>query len=53
MGFRTRNEGLAWRNDGYLIAALRDFKTGARQNDRMSTVAKTLSDAHIAKLAAF
>lgn len=44
---------LAGQNEDYLIKALKDFKSGARQNDMMSLVAKPLSDDDIANLAAF
>ncbi|AXE98656.1 cytochrome C554 [Paraburkholderia hospita] len=44
---------LAGQNEDYLIKALKDFKSGARQNDMMSLVAKPLSDGDIADLAAF
>jgi cytochrome c553 len=44
---------LAGQNEDYLVKALKDFKSGARQNDMMSVVAKTLSDDDIANLAAF
>ncbi|HEY3595952.1 MAG TPA: cytochrome c [Paraburkholderia sp.] len=44
---------LAGQNEDYLIKALNDFKSGARKNEMMSMVAKPLSDADIANLAAF
>ena len=44
---------LAGQNEDYLIKALKDFKSGARQNEMMSLVAKPLSDGDIADLAAF
>ncbi|SKC70853.1 c-type cytochrome [Paraburkholderia hospita] len=44
---------LAGQNEDYLTKALKDFKSGARQNDMMSLVAKPLSDGDIADLAAF
>lgn len=44
---------LAGQNEDYLVKALKDFKSGARQNDMMSVVAKPLSDDDIANLAAF
>ncbi len=44
---------LAGQNEDYLIKALNDFKSGARQNEMMTVVAKPLSDADIANLAAF
>ncbi|KDR44132.1 cytochrome C [Caballeronia glathei] len=44
---------LAGQNEDYLVKALKDFRSGARQNEMMSVVAKPLSDADIANLAAF
>jgi cytochrome c553 len=44
---------LAGQNEDYLVKALNDFKSGARKNEMMSMVAKPLSDADIANLAAF
>lgn len=44
---------LAGQNEDYLVKALKDFKSGARQNDMMSVVAKPLSDDDIANFAAF
>ena len=44
---------LAGQNEDYLVKALKDFKSGARQNDMMSLVVKPLSDDDIANLAAF
>ncbi|MBN3766920.1 cytochrome c [Burkholderia sp. Ac-20365] len=44
---------LAGQNEDYLVKALKDFKSGVRQNDMMSVVAKPLSDEDIANLAAF
>lgn len=44
---------LAGQNEDYLVKALKDFKSGARQNDMMSVVVKPLSDADIENLAAF
>ncbi|HWT35436.1 MAG TPA: cytochrome c [Paraburkholderia sp.] len=44
---------LAGQNEDYLVKALKDFKSGARQNDMMLLVAKPLSDDDIANLAAF
>ncbi|WP_183505068.1 c-type cytochrome [Methylobacterium brachythecii] len=38
--------------EGYLVKALTDFRSGARSNETMSLVAKELSDADIANLAA-
>jgi len=44
---------LAGQNEDYLVKALNDFKSGARQNDMMSLVVKPLPDADMANLAAF
>lgn len=44
---------LAGQSTIYLTSALDDYKTGARKNDMMSTIAPTLSDADIADLAAY
>ncbi len=44
---------LAGQRDTYLIKALSDFKSGARQNEIMSVVAPALSDGDIADLAAY
>lgn len=44
---------LAGQNEDYLVKALKDFRSGARQNEMMSMVAKPLTDADIANLAAF
>ncbi|MEM5341613.1 cytochrome c [Paraburkholderia azotifigens] len=44
---------LAGQNEDYLVKALKDFKSGARQNDMMSVVAKPLSDDDMANLAAY
>jgi len=35
----------------YLVAQLRAFRSGSRQNDQMSIIAKTLTDADIENLA--
>jgi cytochrome c553 len=44
---------LAGQNEAYLNAQLNGFKSGARQNEMMSIVAKGLSDNDIANLAAY
>jgi cytochrome c553 len=44
---------LAGQTEEYLVKALNDFRTGARQNEMMSMMAKPLSDADIANLAAY
>ncbi|TLU73577.1 c-type cytochrome [Lichenicoccus roseus] len=44
---------LAGQNEAYLSAQLTAFHTGARQNEMMSMMAKPLTDAQIADLAAY
>jgi cytochrome c553 len=44
---------LAGQNAMYLAKALRDFQSGARENEVMSVMAKGLSDADIENLAAY
>jgi cytochrome c553 len=44
---------LAGQTEEYLVKSLNDFRSGARQNELMSVVAKGLSDADIANLAAY
>ncbi len=44
---------LAGQTNVYLVSALHDYKSGARKNDMMSTIAPTLSDADIDNLAAY
>jgi cytochrome c553 len=44
---------LAGQNEDYLVKALNDFKSGARQNEMMTLMVKPLSDADIANLAAY
>ena len=44
---------LAGQSAIYLTSALNDYKSGARKNDMMSTIAPTLSDGDIADLAAY
>ncbi len=44
---------LAGMDADYLATQLRDYRSGARQNPMMNTIAKSLSDAEIAELAAF
>jgi len=44
---------LAGQNDLYLAKALRDFRSGARENEMMTLMAKGLSDADIENLAAY
>lgn len=44
---------LAGQTHEYLVKALNDFRSGARQNEMMSIMAKSLSDADVANLAAY
>jgi len=44
---------LAGQTEEYLVKALNDFRSGARQNEMMTMMAKGLSDADIANLAAY
>lgn len=44
---------LAGQKAGYLAKALKDYKTGARNDPMMTGMAKPLSDADIANLAAY
>ncbi|WP_250501406.1 cytochrome c [Caballeronia sp. GAWG1-5s-s] len=44
---------LAGQTEDYLVKALNDFRSGARQNEMMSMMAKTLSDTDVANLAAY
>jgi cytochrome c553 len=44
---------LAGQNEAYLVKALNDFKSGKRENEMMSLMAKGLSDEDIAQLAAY
>lgn len=44
---------LAGQNEIYLVKALNDFKSGARQNEMMTMMVANLSDADIADLAAY
>ena len=44
---------LAGQTEEYLVKALNDFRTGERKNEMMSMMAKTLSDADVANLAAY
>lgn len=44
---------LAGQDDDYLAQQLKDFRSGARQNETMSVIAKPLSDMEIANLAAY
>jgi len=44
---------LAGQNEGYLAAQLTAFHTGDRKNEIMSMMAKPLTDADIANLAAY
>jgi cytochrome c553 len=44
---------IAGQNEPYIVAQLRAFKSGARRNETMATVAATLSDKEIEDLAAY
>lgn len=44
---------LAGQTEVYLVKSLNDFRSGVRQNEMMTIVAKGLSDADIANLAAY
>ncbi|WP_244817997.1 cytochrome c [Caballeronia sp. Lep1P3] len=44
---------LAGQTEEYLVKALGDFRSGARQNEMMSVVAKGLSDTDVGNLAAY
>ena len=44
---------LAGQTEEYVVKALNDFKSGARQNEMMTMMAKPLSDTDIANLAAY
>jgi cytochrome c553 len=44
---------LAGQPERYLVKSLHEYRTGARQNEMMSIVAKTLSDQDVADLAAY
>ncbi|WP_194713017.1 c-type cytochrome [Noviherbaspirillum soli] len=44
---------LAGQNEGYLIKALKDYKSGKRENEMMNAMAKNLSDQDIALVAAY
>jgi cytochrome c553 len=44
---------LAGQDEDYLVKQLQDFRSGARQDETMSVIAKPLSDTEIANLAAY
>jgi cytochrome c553 len=44
---------LAGQNEIYLAKALKDYRSGARQNEMMSLVSRALKDGDIADLAAY
>ncbi|SAK81834.1 cytochrome c family protein [Caballeronia pedi] len=44
---------LAGQTEEYLVKALNDFRTGERKNEMMTMMAKTLTDADVANLAAY
>ncbi len=49
----AQNPPLAGKNAAFLAQRLRDYKSGARQNPAMNTMAKPLSEQEIAELAAY
>jgi len=44
---------LAGQNEGYLVKALKEYKSGKRENEMMNTMARNLSDQDIALVAAY
>jgi cytochrome c553 len=44
---------LAGQDEDYLAEQLKDFRSGTRQNETMSVIAKPLSDTEIANLAGY
>jgi cytochrome c553 len=44
---------LAGQDEDYLVQQLKDFRSGARQNETMSVIAKPLGDTEIANLAEY
>ena len=44
---------LAGQDTDYLVKQLNDFRSGARQDETMTVIAKSLSDTEIANLAAY
>lgn len=44
---------LAGQTEEYLVKALNDFRSGERKNEMMTMMAKPLSDADVANLAAY
>lgn len=44
---------LAGQDEDYLVQQLKDFRSGARQSETMSVIAKPLSDTEIANLAGY
>jgi cytochrome c553 len=44
---------LAGQDEDYLVKQLQDFRSGARQDETMSVIAKSLSDTEIANLSAY
>lgn len=53
IGIAPTYPNLAGQKDAYLIAQLKAFRNGSRKNPVMSPMAKDLTDAQIANLAAF
>jgi cytochrome c553 len=44
---------LAGQDEDYLVQQLKDFRSGTRQSETMSVIAKPLSDTEIANLAGY
>lgn len=44
---------LAGQNEGYLVKALKEYKSGKREHEMMNTVARNLSDQDLALVAAY
>lgn len=44
---------LAGQNEGYLVKALKEYKSGKREHEMMNTIAKNLSDQDMALVAAY
>ncbi len=44
---------LAGQNEGYLVKALKEYRSGKREHEMMNTIAKNLSDQDMALVAAY
>ena len=44
---------LAGQNEGYLVKALKEYKSGKREHEMMNTIARNLSDQDMALVAAY